>query len=187
MNIITLLDKMEKNDNTIFPPLIKIISGGQTGADQGALDAAKFLGIETGGTTTHGFITSNGKNPELGTKYNLKELDGNYMLLSTMYIKRSMLNVDNSDGTIAFRLYSSPGTDKTIGYCFTKTWKVCFNNKTTYRPILIIDNLLDKNITNKIKNFIIDNNIKILNICGHRDNNLQILVRDIIINTFTIK
>lgn len=43
---------------------VRIISGGQTGADQGALVAAKQLGIETGGWTPRGFLTEAGPCPE---------------------------------------------------------------------------------------------------------------------------
>ena len=90
-----------------------------------------------------------------------------------MYITRSKLNVDHSDGTIAFRTHKSFGTDKTIGYCLTKKWSYIENTdiETKYKPCLIIKDLsLDKFdiIKNLIKSFIINYNIKILNICGHR-------------------
>ena len=35
---------------------IKIVSGGQTGVDQGALEAAVQLGVEFGGWTPHGWL-----------------------------------------------------------------------------------------------------------------------------------
>jgi len=38
----------------------KIISGGQTGADQGGLNAGLLLGIETGGTAPPRFMTDAG-------------------------------------------------------------------------------------------------------------------------------
>lgn len=41
-----------------MPPLERIISGGQTGVDQGALEAAKMLGIATGGWMPSGVAGS---------------------------------------------------------------------------------------------------------------------------------
>jgi len=49
----------------------KIISGGQTGADQGALDTAIRLGIEHGGWIPKGRKTEAGP---LADKYHLKEM-----------------------------------------------------------------------------------------------------------------
>ena len=46
-----------------FPPL-KIISGGQIGADEFGLEVGKELDIETGGTAPPEFQTSDGKQPE---------------------------------------------------------------------------------------------------------------------------
>ena len=43
----------------------KIISGGQTGADLGALVGARRVGIETGGTAPKGFRTDRGLQPVL--------------------------------------------------------------------------------------------------------------------------
>lgn len=40
--------------------LRKIISGGQTGADQGGLRAGRLLHLETGGTAPHNWMTEQG-------------------------------------------------------------------------------------------------------------------------------
>lgn len=162
--------KKSKNNS-----LIKVISGGQTGADRAALEAAHEVGYETGGTTCNDYITSIGKDYELKTKYNLKELNLSKLSTSMMYIKRSKMNVDNSDGTIAFRIKRSPGTDKTIGYCITGKWEVINYknlNSSLYKPLLVINNVsLEKTKENveKMYHFIIDYEIKILNVCGHRE------------------
>ena len=71
--------------------LKKIISGGQTGADQGALDAAVFKGISHGGWIPKGRITENGPLPD---KYNLQEMP------TTSYAARTEKNVIDSDGTL---------------------------------------------------------------------------------------
>jgi hypothetical protein len=73
--------------------LTKIISGGQTGADQAALDAAIDLGIDHGGWISGGRLTDAGPLPE---KYQLAEMptDG--------YPERNEQNVRDSDGTVIF-------------------------------------------------------------------------------------
>ena len=76
--------------------LEKIISGGQTGADQGGLIAAKQLSLLTGGWMPKGFRTLNGSNPELASEYNLNEHSSCY------YPPRTYLNVKESDGTVRF-------------------------------------------------------------------------------------
>ena len=58
----------------------KIISGGQTGADQAALDVAIKLGIPHGGWIPRGRLTENGP---LDAKYQLQEME------TTNYNKRN--------------------------------------------------------------------------------------------------
>lgn len=90
-----------------------------------------------------------------------------------MYVRRSMKNVDSSDGTLAFRLYKSAGTDKTIAYCATGKWGRTRKPGVldAHRPCLVIGSLgaadADKNVQ-KIAAFISDHGIRTLNIAGHR-------------------
>jgi Circularly permutated YpsA SLOG family len=91
--------------------------------------------------------------------------------MAQLYVLRSQKNVQDSDGTIAFRLVQSVGTDKTIGYCLTKKWKSVssFNVSTSYKPCFVVTSFSDpENIVN-IQNFIDRNKIVVLNIAGHRD------------------
>ena len=71
--------------------ITKIISGGQTGADQGALDAAIKLGIPHGGWIPKGRKTENGSLPD---KYQLLEMN------TAHYPKRTKKNIMESDGTL---------------------------------------------------------------------------------------
>ncbi|MFH1984743.1 MAG: putative molybdenum carrier protein [Pseudomonadota bacterium] len=71
--------------------ITKIISGGQTGADQGALDAAIAMGIDHSGWIPKGRLTESGPLPE---KYLLKEMP------SKSYPKRTEKNILDSDGTV---------------------------------------------------------------------------------------
>jgi hypothetical protein len=76
--------------------LTKIISGGQTGADKGALMAAKFMGIPTGGWMPKGFWTERGARPEYAKEYGMTECG------ASGYKLRTSLNVRFSDGTLIF-------------------------------------------------------------------------------------
>ena len=69
----------------------KIISGGQTGCDRGALDVAIALGTRHGGWIPKGRKTEDGILPD---KYQLKEMP------TTSYPKRTEKNVLDSDGTL---------------------------------------------------------------------------------------
>ena len=148
----------------------KIISGGQTGCDMGALLAAEELGIKTGGAAARDFMAVDGKHPELGAMFHLVELPFSPNTnVSAMYVARSKKNVDDSDGTIAFRLFMSFGTDKTIGYAVTGKWITPHhlsvygsNPKTNYKPILIIRDISPSNHQPNMEaiiKFINDNNI----------------------------
>ena len=91
--------------------LQKIISGGQTGADQGGLEAAEALGILTGGFIPKGFRTENGPRPDLAKRFDLVEHS------AWGYPPRTRTNVFTSDMTICFGNIHSPGSKLTRKYC----------------------------------------------------------------------
>jgi hypothetical protein len=62
----------------------KVISGGQTGADQAALDAAIELGIPHGGWVPLGRLTEKGR---LSSRYKMQEIN------AIDYDQRTELNV----------------------------------------------------------------------------------------------
>ena len=82
--------------------VIKIISGGQTGADRGALIGASNVALPTGGTAPRGYRTERGDDPTL------KEF-GVVEHSSREYVPRTRANVHNSDGTVWFGKVGSPG------------------------------------------------------------------------------
>ena len=85
--------------------LKKIISGGQTGVDRAALDAAVRLGIPHGGWLPQGRLTEDGCLPG---HYNLEEMP------TDSYRKRTEKNVMASDGTLIISRGSpTGGTDYT--------------------------------------------------------------------------
>ena len=131
--------------------LTKIISGGQTGADQGGLEAAISLGIPTGGKMPKGFLTENGPGPELARKYNMQEL------ISPEYAPRTRYNVVDSDATVIFGKLSSPGSKTTL--------KMCKNSK---RPWLVIEDFNEFNLA-LFKSFIQRYKVNTLNVAGNRE------------------
>lgn len=73
--------------------LRRIVSGGQTGADRGGLDAAIRLGIPHGGWCPKGRRAEDGRIPG---GYRLEETE------SADYPERTERNVVHSDGTVVF-------------------------------------------------------------------------------------
>lgn len=88
----------------------KIISGGQTGADMGALKAAIDLGIKTGGWMPKGWITEAGPKPWL-RRWGLVQHS------SPNYPPRTRMNCQDSDLTVLFGNMKSPGNRLAIAIC----------------------------------------------------------------------
>jgi len=132
----------------------KIISGGQTGADQAAIDIAIKLGIPYGGWLPKGRKTEKGPLPD---KYLLQELP------DSSYSKRTEKNLIDSDGTLIISHGKLTG-----GSELTR-----ITAKKNDRPCLHID--LNKTIAFKaaeeIKSWIETNKIEVLNIAGPRESN----------------
>ena len=85
--------------------LKKIISGGQTGADRAALDAAIRLGIPHGGWVPKGRLAEDGCVPD---HYQVEEMP------TDSYQQRTQKNVSESDGTLLIsRGAPTGGTDFT--------------------------------------------------------------------------
>ena len=138
--------------------LKKIISGDQTGADLGALKAAKALGLSTCGWMPRDFMTELGPRPDIAKEFNL------IPHAEIGYMGRTVSNILYADATFIFGNLDSPGSTLTY-YNATKYKKpvYCFN-------FAKIPNLL--NIMHKIYYFIdfIDlYNIEVLNIAGNRE------------------
>ncbi|EMI56308.1 hypothetical protein RSSM_02266 [Rhodopirellula sallentina SM41] len=87
----------------------KIVSGGQTGVDRGALDSAMDLGIDHGGWCPAGRLAEDGRVP---SEYRLDELS------SRFYPDRTEQNVIDSDATLLlYRGQISGGTKLTQRIC----------------------------------------------------------------------
>lgn len=160
--------------------LIKIISGGQTGADLGALIGAQKIGLKTGGTAPPGWWSGGKNQRELLQRFGLVEGEPD----EKIYPKRSMKNVDDADGTVAILLGNSIGTMKTIGYCQNHKWSYpVYEARDYYKPHLIISNLNISSNAYLLDRFVDYNNIKILNVAGHRESSfpgIQIFTSELI-------
>ena len=128
--------------------LKKIISGGQTGADRAGLDAAIELNIPVGGWCPKGRKAEDGP---IDDKYPLQETtSGDYRV-------RTERNVKESDGTIIF----------TIGKPTGGTALTVKKAKSLGKHNLVID-LDDDHKFDLVKAWLIDNEIKVLNVAGPR-------------------
>ena len=136
----------------------KVISGGQTGADMGALFAAHTSpGIETGGWAPRGFRTEAGPKKILGAKYKLKQTK------SPTYPPRTELNVKNSDGTLWIGNTDSPGAKLTLKLCEEydrPVKKVRFSTLFHRRARYVVPNLVK---------WVKLHNIEVLNVAGNRE------------------
>jgi len=132
--------------------MMKVISGGQNGADQAGIRAAKACGFETGGWLPQGCKTLDGPRPDLLTEYGMKEHS------SSLYPPRTEANVKDSCGTIRFaRTFSSAGEKCTLRAI---KW---FN-----RPYLNVD--INKPIDKQeVLSWLKEHDIKTLNIAGNSE------------------
>nr|MBF0223233.1 putative molybdenum carrier protein [Desulfobulbaceae bacterium] len=131
--------------------LRKIVSGGQAGADQAALDVAIKLNIPHGGWIPKGRLTEDGPLPD---KYNLQEMS------CDSYNKRTEQNVIDSDGTLIVSHGKLTGGSELTAKLATKHCK----------PYLHVD--MDKMSlaysVRLLKTWRTDNGIKVLNVAGSR-------------------
>lgn len=137
--------------------LIKIISGGQTGADRAALDAAIEIGFDYGGAIPKGRKTEDGALP--------LEYEKMTELKSKNYTVRTLKNVMDSDATIIFTMgHTGRGSTLTIR-----------SAKKHNKPFLHIDLAESSDIEAKkiIKEWLNEVSPTILNVAGSRESTSQ--------------
>jgi hypothetical protein len=132
----------------------KVISGGQTGADQAALDIAIKLDIPHGGWVPKGRLTEDGPLPE---KYRLQEMG------TSGYPERTEQNVIDSDGTLIFSHGELSGGSRLTQELAGKHGRSCLHiNLNTINAF---------HAAQKIKSWTVENHIEILNVAGPRASN----------------
>ena len=144
--------------------LKKIISGGQTGADQGGLEGARLLGIATGGIAPRGYKTEKGTEADLLASYGLVEHP------SEEYAPRTRMNTKMGDGTVWFGMTTSPG------YICTRNGAVAHKKPWIENPSPLA-----------LSMWVEVNGIEVLNVAGNRESKnpgLYVMVRDTIIHAF---
>ena len=130
---------------------LRVVSGGQTGVDRGALDAALRLGVPCGGWCPAGRLAEDGVIPAC---YPVTELAG------AGYGERTRKNVEDSDGTLIVTFgHASGGTAYTIEVC-----------EKLGRPHLIVDaasGTLEEAV-DRVVRFVREEGIGQLNVAGPR-------------------
>jgi Circularly permutated YpsA SLOG family len=155
--------------------VLKIISGGQTGVDRAALDAALEHGIDCGGWVPAGRLDEFGRIPD---RYPVKELEENNkegrsldrpggletaapLEKRDVFAARTLQNVVSSDGTaIIYCNELRGGTEKTVGFCIEQK-----------RPNLLIDagKVPAQHAAYLITKFVREEDINTLNVAGPRE------------------
>ena len=130
----------------------KIISGGQTGVDQAALDVAIELNIQHGGWIPKGRKTENGLLPY---KYQLQEMP------TASYPKRTEQNIIDSHGTLIISHGKLTG-----GSVLTRKIATFKGRSWIHIDLNIVINTFDA--ANIISSWIGMNDIEILNVAGPR-------------------
>ena len=126
-----------------------IVSGGQTGVDRAALDAATELGIATGGWCPRGRLAEDGP---IENRYTLRETP------SSEYGERTAWNVRDSDATlILVRDAPTGGTAYTIAVA-----------EEERKPVLIV-RVGDKQAAVKIRRWLRAQSPAVLNVAGPRE------------------
>lgn len=131
---------------------LKIVSGGQTGVDRGALDAAIYLGLPHGGWCPRGRLAEDGTIPP---QYHLDEMP------ASQYAVRTEQNVVDSDATLI--LHAGPLSG---GTRYTHQM-ACKHQK----PVMLVD-LHQDTMIDEVKTWLRDHGVAVLNVAGPRESSL---------------
>jgi hypothetical protein len=138
--------------------LQKIISGGQTGADEGGLAAALELGLQTGGWMPWGYQTECGSRLDFIAKCKIRETS------SSDYRARTLLNIHDSDATLLVGNLYEPGTHL--------TWVLCGNQRKPYYFLSYSEDAPFQPKPEQLlgfKQWLVRCNVVTLNVAGNRE------------------
>lgn len=129
--------------------LTKVISGGQSGVDRAALDAAMHLGTPVGGWCPKGRLAEDGP---IHYRYPLQET------ASPDYAERTERNVLESDGTLVFfQVEIAGGTALTAAIA-----------KRAAKPLFLLDLSFSEDIAPVVE-WLVKEGIQVLNVAGPRE------------------
>ena len=131
-------------------PTLRIVSGGQTGADRAALDWAIKHGIPHGGWCPKGRRSEDGTIP---SQYQLQESP------TRNYFQRTEWNVRDSDGTVIF------GVRKHLSGNSFETLEFAIKHR---KPYLHLSAVFKEHAASELKKWMQQNNIRVLNVAGPR-------------------
>jgi len=133
----------------------KIVSGGQTGADRAALDAALKVGLSHGGWISKGRKAEDGPIPD---KYKLQEMT------TASYRKRIQKNVLESNGTVIFSHGRTlTGVSKLTKKLAEKHHKPCLHiNLNKLHALYAVP---------VIRTWLFEHGVEVLNVAGSRASN----------------
>ena len=134
-----------------FNMLEKMISGGETGANQATWRAATAFGVPTGGWVPKGFLTEDGPHPEFAEQYGAAELP------TDSEPARIEQNVQGADATLWFGRTTTSGAHATAAAClaFGRPYMPVYPG-ASFEPA-------------HIAAWIVENKIKTLNVAGNRE------------------
>jgi len=131
--------------------LEKVISGGESGADQAAWRAARAFGIATGGSVCKGFLTDDGLRPEFAAAFAAAELP------TDSEPARTEQNIQDSDATVWFGQTTTSAAHATVTAClkFGKPYMPVYPG-ASFEP-------------SHVAAWILQNQVKSLNVAGNRE------------------
>ncbi len=146
----------------------KIVSGGQTGADRGGLDAAIEIGIPHGGWCPKGRRAEDGAIPE---RYELQETS------SADYKVRTRRNVIDSDGTVIFTRGRLEGGSKLTEKIAREAGKPCVHQD--------LDKVRLTEAVQQLRAWLRVHEVHVLNVAGSRESKapgLQVAVARLLVS-----
>jgi len=159
--------------------ITKIVSGGQTGADMGALIAARDLGLATGGFAPRGWLTEDGPQEALLRQFGLIECE------EDGYSARTRRNAIHSDGTFLVGRYESGGSRLTFEFA-----------KRLKKPLFLLAYVNPSQMTShmpriaEFRRWVERYDIKILNVAGNRESEMPGIAeftRAFLLSAFSVK
>jgi len=162
----------DRNSNTTASGLVEsLVSGGQTGVDRAALDAALAAGVPIGGWCPRGRRSEKGLIPR---RYPLKET------AERSYAVRTEWNVRDSDGTLIIVLSKvSSGTKLTLDLArrHGRPLRVVHLRPPSSQNLFSDENSLTEQI-DSVVDWIRDHRIRVLNVAGPRGSSHKDVYRE---------